>query len=347
MDELISVIVPVYNVERYLTKCIESITSQSYRQLEIILVDDGSKDSSGKMCDSFSHSDTRIKVIHKDNQGLGMARNTGIDHATGEFIAFIDSDDYIEPEAFSKLIDYISKYDGDVYYFGHYIVSNSTKRENGAIPSRLHYVGQECQRDFFLNALGKEPPEKGSNFAGISAWCALYRRKFIVNQNIKFLSERKILCEDIFFNLDVSGRAQNIYIVPEYLYDYVHREYSLTNAYRADRFNVAIVMHENLQEKLNYYSVVSNKDQRVIRYLLINLIVCLKQEVAYEKKQGKSVTLKKIRNICENKIVISALKDYKVNKLPLSQIILFTSMKRKKTKVVYWLTKTKQRLDKG
>ncbi len=101
--DLISVIVPVYNVENYLSKCIDSILAQTYTNLEIILVDDGSPDNCGKICDEYAKKDSRIKVIHQENGGLSAARNAGLDTATGDYIGFVDSDDYIEPDMYNCL----------------------------------------------------------------------------------------------------------------------------------------------------------------------------------------------------------------------------------------------------
>lgn len=112
MDQpLISVIVPVYNVERYLIGCVDSIIAQSYKNLEVILVDDGSTDNSGIICDSYLSKDERIKVIHQDNKGLSAARNSGIDISKGEYIGFVDSDDYIHPEMYSRLMKDIIDHD--------------------------------------------------------------------------------------------------------------------------------------------------------------------------------------------------------------------------------------------
>lgn len=105
--KLVSVIVPVFNVEEFLTECIDSILSQSYKNLEIILVDDGSKDSSGSICDKYAQTDSRIKVVHKENGGLSSARNAGIENATGEYIIFVDSDDVIETKAVENLLNAI------------------------------------------------------------------------------------------------------------------------------------------------------------------------------------------------------------------------------------------------
>ena len=112
--EKISIIVPVYNVEKYLEKSVNSILNQTYKNLEIILVDDGSKDNSGKIADDLSKNDERIKVIHKENGGLSSARNEGMKVVTGDYIAFLDSDDCIVPDFYEYLYNLIKKYDCDI-----------------------------------------------------------------------------------------------------------------------------------------------------------------------------------------------------------------------------------------
>ena len=114
MNELVSVVVPVYKVEPYLERCIRSIIGQTYENLEIILVDDGSPDQCGAICDRFAQEDTRIKVYHKPNGGLSDARNYGVNRASGTYIAFIDSDDYISPHYIEYLYQLMVKYDADV-----------------------------------------------------------------------------------------------------------------------------------------------------------------------------------------------------------------------------------------
>ena len=117
MNKLISIIVPVYKVEKYLVKCVDSIINQTYSNLEIILVDDGSPDMCPKICDKYAEKDSRIKVIHKENGGLSDARNHGIDIATGDYITFIDSDDFYELDLFEKFIENITNKDCDIYCF--------------------------------------------------------------------------------------------------------------------------------------------------------------------------------------------------------------------------------------
>lgn len=114
MQELISVIIPVYEVEQYLRRCVDSVINQTYKNLEIILVDDGSPDNCGKICDEYAVKDSRIKVIHKENGGLSSARNAGIDVAQGAYLSFVDSDDYINEQFIERLYDLLKEYDADI-----------------------------------------------------------------------------------------------------------------------------------------------------------------------------------------------------------------------------------------
>ena len=122
MDEKISVIVPVYNVEQYLERCVDSIINQTYKNLEIILVNDGSTDNSGQLCDKLAKKDNRIRVIHKENGGLSDARNVGIDEAKSDLIGFIDSDDYIDEDMYELLINNMKNANADLSMCGHYDV---------------------------------------------------------------------------------------------------------------------------------------------------------------------------------------------------------------------------------
>ena len=115
---VVSVVLPIYNVEKYLNRCVKSVVNQSYKNLEIILVDDGSPDNCPTLCEDWAKKDSRIKVVHKENAGLGYARNTGIENATGEYICFFDSDDYIALDAIEKAYSLAIKEKSDIVVFG-------------------------------------------------------------------------------------------------------------------------------------------------------------------------------------------------------------------------------------
>ena len=118
MNETISIIIPVYNVEKYLNKCLNSVIEQTYKNIEVILIDDGSTDNSGKICDEYAKNDIRIKIIHQQNGGVSTARNNGLEHATGKYITFVDSDDYIEKEMIETMAKKIMKKNADIVICG-------------------------------------------------------------------------------------------------------------------------------------------------------------------------------------------------------------------------------------
>ena len=124
---LVSIIIPVYNVEKYLDRCIQSVFQQSYKKLEIILIDDGSPDSCPRLCDIYGKNDKRVKVLHKKNEGLGLARNSGLALATGKYVLFIDSDDYLSEKMVEKLVYQAELMNADIVYCGYFYETSNHK----------------------------------------------------------------------------------------------------------------------------------------------------------------------------------------------------------------------------
>lgn len=226
----VSVVIPVYNVEKYLDRCIDSVVNQTYRNIEIILVDDGSPDGCPKKCDEWSEKDSRIKVIHKENQGLGMARNTGIDNATGEYIFFFDSDDFVETTLVEKCLFAIRTTASDAAVFGRYdYFEDGTKKEKAISAEKLIYKG-DCVKNELL--AGMFTYDLGF---GVSAWGKMYRTSTIKNNNLRFKSESEIISEDSFFMLEFFSNAKQVVIVPECLYYYFKRIDSLSRKFNRER----------------------------------------------------------------------------------------------------------------
>lgn len=215
MEELISIIIPVYKVEKYLNKCVQSVVSQTYRKLEIILVDDGSPDRCGEMCDAWAEKDKRIRVIHKENGGLSSARNAGIDASTGEYLMFIDSDDYIAPEMAEKLLLAKNKYGAD-------IVSCSIARvdEQGSILSEFKIIetmltGEDCLRNCVVE---KELATYSVN--------KVYSR--FLFETLRF--PEKKLYEDKFLLQHIYTKCKRVYHIPDILYFYLKRNDSISRS---------------------------------------------------------------------------------------------------------------------
>ncbi len=216
-DCLISVIVPVYNVEQYLSRCVDSILAQTYQNLEIILVDDGTKDNSDKICDDYAARDSRIKVIHKENGGLSSARNAGIDAATGEYLAFVDSDDWIEPDMYEKMLGLIEKYGVKLVCAGRYDVDSETNQKTiGLCPPKEELIsGQELVRRIFIwdniDSAAVDKLYHASLFHGI---------RYPLG----------VVCEDVPTTYRIALSAEQVAMCPIPMYNYYHRPGSITTA---------------------------------------------------------------------------------------------------------------------
>ena len=339
---VVSVIVPVYNVEKYLDRCMESLVNQTEENIEIILVDDGSKDSSGSMCDTWAEKDSRVKVVHKQNAGLGYARNSGIEVATGEYIAYVDSDDYIDLVALEKAVARLKETNADVCYFG-YVQVWEDRKKYGVPPQKLLYSGDETI-EYVKNILGPPPESTALLFGGVSAWSGVVRRELLIKHHILFPSERECLCEDIFYNLTVCMHSHIIAVEPTCLYYYCHNDNnSLTLRYREDRFEAALRMYDKLGEMMKPYKGDKDISERLIRALMQNLIVCAKQEVVYSETNGKSHMTKMLKKQCEDKKVKEALALYPIHKMPIKQRFLFWAMKYRQIALTVLLVKMRMR----
>lgn len=226
-NPLVTIVIPVYNVEKYLDRCVESIVNQTYKKLEIILVDDGSPDSCPQMCDDWAKKDIRIKVIHKENAGLGMARNSGLEIATGSYILFVDSDDYIAYETVEKCVTEFIKNHSDVIMFGRFdLFRDGRVKEKPVVTDDYVFCNEKVINDILP---GLFTYKRGT---GISSCCKMYNLQLIKYADIKYKSEREILSEDALFNLELFPYVKTVSIIPESFYYYFKNENSLSRSYK-------------------------------------------------------------------------------------------------------------------
>lgn len=225
----VSVIIPVYNMEKYLERCVTSVRKQTLNEIEIILVDDGSRDYSSYLCDLHAKDDPRIKVIHKENMGVGLARNSGLDMAEGEYVTFIDSDDYIHPETLEKAYAKAKEHDADIVRYG-CMKEKSEKGEWIAViePNCLLDGKDEIHR-YMLDLIASEPAGKKERLHGMGVWSGIYKREVIENTPpIRFFSERDVVSEDLLFNVMFLQKARCLCNMSESFYFYCHNTSSLT-----------------------------------------------------------------------------------------------------------------------
>lgn len=234
-DGLISVIIPVYNVEDYLERCLKTVVNQSYSDLEIILVDDGSIDNSGTLCDKFAMKDSRIKVIHKKNGGLSSARNAGIDIATGEYIAFVDSDDWIDLTTYEKMYVVAKQYDTDLV-IADYVIAKEEKEVNN--PNLISE--QMNKRQLF------EMFFRVSDYSiHYCAWDKLYKTEIL--KRIRFTEG--ILFEDIDFIFKFINLCESAVRINQIFYYWYRRIGSITRNGIREKDKQAIDIWKNIYKQ--------------------------------------------------------------------------------------------------
>lgn len=252
---LLTVIIPCYKVERYLDRCMRSVVGQTYKNLEIILVDDGSPDNTGVLCDKWAKQDKRIKVIHKQNEGLGFARNSGLEIANGDFVAFVDSDDYIDSSMYERLICKSMEIHADIVYCGHlkqmsngtYVGISDFKDE--AVFDRNRLI--ELSQGFF------KPTDMNPRMLTMSVWHAIYRRSIITQV---FHSEREVGSEDIHFQVCAMLNSKRVVFIPDCLYVYCYNGESLSHTLNIEKFERYKKLNKILNDTYRLLNVNSPAD---------------------------------------------------------------------------------------
>lgn len=238
MNCKISVIVPVYKVEEYLDRCINSILNQTFKDFELILVDDGSPDKCGLICDKYAQKDSRIKVIHKENEGLSAARNTGIEIAKGEYIAFVDSDDYIDKRMYEELYNASINNKSDIVICDYQKIYSNNEINNYKLVKK--YQIENLSK---IQALSRLYDVDSSAY--IVAWNKLYKRSLF--DQLRYPNGR--LYEDEFITYKLLYYSNNITYLPLRLYYYMQREDSITSMKKnsEDRLDVIFAFKERLE----------------------------------------------------------------------------------------------------
>lgn len=257
----ISVIVPIYNTEKYLKKCIQSIIDQTYNQLEILLIDDGSTDKSGEICDLFATIDNRVKVIHQDNANVYTARNKGISIASGTYLSFIDADDYINPNFFSNIISQIT--DEDMICFGYTpVVNNSPLHSNKLIEN-----------------------DRYSHYKYLTVWSKLFNREFITKNNVHFLNFP--LGEDILFTFNCLCLNPQIKAINNSGYHYRDNPNSISHTYYKNQQYIGQKIMKEIGNIIKNNRSNIDNELKSITYTIYKFILFYLREIAHNKYPHK------------------------------------------------------------
>lgn len=288
---MISIIVPVYNAEKYIERCIESILNQTYRDIEVIAINDGSTDSSGSILEGLATSDSRLKVINKENSGVSDTRNAGLMAASGEYIGFVDADDYLDKSMYEKMIKVLSEYNADICCCGyrqefndyHYDLASEGVRElNGPSEILSCYLRQDIRSGI-----------------GDGNWNKLFRKSVLNNIRYKKCANG----EDIDFQYKAFKNAGKLICIPDILYHYVANDESATGSeFKLNKTSILKVAQDILDDVLSNYPELS--EEAYAFYLTWNL--SLLQKITESRKTEDSKKYAKIiaNNLAEKKVYL-------------------------------------------
>ena len=295
MTPTISIIIPIYNMEQFLGRCLDSVVNQTYDSLEIILVNDGSTDSSGDICHTYAQNDNRIKVIHQVNSGVSSARNTGLDAATGDYISFVDPDDYIELNTYETLIPYLGN-DIDILRF-------NAKRKGEILnwlPFKGEYSGDRFEQEVVLPMIGSE--KFGGMFILGVLWVHLFKRDLIEKNHIRFNKELR-RCEDRLFTITTMLHANKMFFVDDILYHYQVNDESLSNRYDPIRWQQELIFLDDLKKKYfetKSLSFIIKANQRISNDYVLRAITSINNEYFTNNDSSFWQRYKNIKKIINN-----------------------------------------------
>lgn len=321
MQIKVSIIVPVYNVEKYLVRCINSLTNQSLKEIEIIIVDDGSTDGSSQLCDSFIAQDTRIKVIHKQNEGLGFARNSGIEAANGEYIAYCDSDDYVKLDAYEHLYNAAKRFDADVVYGSFYKETSPGIWKEQRRNVKEEILEGDAIKDYLLDMIACAPHVRTERKHDMSSCMSVYRHQIIENHKIRFTSERVNASEDTIYNIDFLKKTNRIGIIPYSFYYYCLNEASLTQTFFPEKLDRFIFLRNQMIEHLGEWDERHERSNRFYIGYARSFLIC-----SFKSSQTQYNPRKMIKFMISNSIWNELRQEYKPAFLP------------SYARLIYWLT---------
>jgi len=343
MNPKVSIIVPVYNAEKYLERCLNSLRNQTLKDIEIILVDDSSTDTSLEICNQMAIDDSRIKVIHKSNEGAGLARNAALCIASGEYIGFVDSDDFVELNMFETLYDKAVMYSSDLVMSGVKFVDGNMFSEKGECIRKTyfekdtHFDTEEALKKLRMGIVGSLPEDADDSKYGMSIWKNLFKLEIIKKNNIFFQSEREIYSEDALFMVDYISCIKKATGISDAYYNYCRNEDSISKSYKKDRFEKSLAFANEIEKR--FKKDIKEDEYRVYidRFWQAMCRVLCSQEIMYVQDNDikYSALKERLKMICTHSRTLKALKKYPIWKLPLKQGVFAFGVKHK----LYFLLK--------
>lgn len=330
---LVSIIIPVYNVEQYIRTCMDSVICQTYTNLEILLIDDGSTDNSLMICREYEKYDTRIRVYHKSNEGLGLTRNYGLTRVKGKYVTFLDSDDYLGSDAVYDMVDVAEKEKADLVIAGFKKVTNEKKVLYTEKYKNEIFIGEQVKNDLLPRMIGSKPEKKDSIFR--MACGKLYLVSRIIENHIEFLSERTVMSEDLAFQIELLPMLEKAVVISEEIYYYRQNPSSITARYEQSRFDRSVRMYQYVLDKIKEKGLPIDSELRAQKMLFVHLFGALRQEDPLASGKKRSECIKSISNILQNEVLQNIVISYPVNKLDTKQKIFIFLVRHRMKYCIY------------
>lgn len=331
INNKISIIVPVYNVEKYLKKCLDFLINQTYKNIEIICVNDGSTDNSLDILNEYANKDERIIVVNKKNGGISDARNVGISKVSGEYMMFVDSDDWVDLETCEKSLDVMVKYSVDIVLYS-YVREFDNKSLSKIIFNEDCYFNVDDTKNKLYRRLfglyGEELKKPENADAIVTVWGKLYKSKLIIDNNIKFVDVKTVgSCEDGLFNIEVFHYVKTAYFINKTYYHYRKDNMSFTALYRHDLFN----KWHNLYDAMELHITKNNLDvsfkgalnNRIAMGMIGLGLNTLAKPVSFLKKR------KELKTILKDNRIKKAIKLLDISYFPIHWKIFFCCIKNR------------------
>lgn len=337
----VSIIVPIYNVEKYLKRCMDSLLSQTLKDIEIVMVDDESPDNCPQLCEEYKAKYPNIKVVHKKNGGLGFARNSGLEVCEGEYVAFIDSDDFVDVHMFEDLYNHAHNNKLDACFCGYndYLDEQHIRKRQEMTDYEV-CDGRKAVDDVLMDMVGAEPSYHSDVRILSSMWKGIYSLDTIRKNKLQFVSEREYIAEDIMFHIDFLPHASKVGFVPGCYYFYCDNGSSLTRSYRSDRFAKELFQYDAMEKRLLTYGYKQEifRD-RLDRYLLLKIRGCIAQQYYYISKNGYRMMRAEAMKIVSRPEVRAFCKRYPSLLLPMKHRLFFNLIRYKMIDLIFLLFK--------
>lgn len=345
----VSVIVPVYNSEKYLHECVLSLQKQTLSEIEIWLIDDGSTDASGRICDELAADDARIHVIHKQNEGAGLARNAGLAAAHGEYVAFVDSDDTVAFDMLEILYTEAKASGADmtmtgIRHVGGIVFKGEDVEKFGFEKREIFDTPKDLER-LVLGMVGARPQEPEDTRYSCSVCKNLYRRAVIEENGIRFVSEREYASEDMLFLIDFVLCITRAVGIPGALYYYRRNGESSSKSYQSGRFERSKMLMAEAARRLERKIARKEFAPYCARQLQAYARVALSQEYMRLKAhpERRTEVNRNIRAILHDPALQEALRAFDIYKLPKKQAAFAVCMKYKAAPLVHLLIKMREK----